>query len=333
MTKPTYDVLGLGNAIVDVLSPVLDDFLAAHDIQKGGMTLIEQDRAETLTGAFGDDVTTISGGSAANTIAGVASFGLKAAYTGKVADDELGESFRAGLNGIGVNFQTPPLSGGPATARCLIAVTPDGERSMSTFLGASSLFGVQDVDADLVRDSAIVFLEGYLFDRDEAKAAFVHAAEIAAGAGRKVALTLSDGFCVDRHRDSFRHLVKNHVDILFANESEIISLYEVENFDQAVEQVRAECQLAALTRSEKGSSIVTQGDVIHVAAEPIARVMDATGAGDLYAAGFLSGLARELPLDQCGTLGSIAAAEVISHFGARPETTLKTLAADKGVSL
>ncbi len=333
MTKATYDVLGVGNAIVDVISPVLEDFLGEHDIPKGGMTLIDQPQAEKLTGAFGDDVTQISGGSAANTIAGVASYGLKAAYIGKTADDEMGQSFREGMTAIGVHYDTTPLTGGPSTARCLIAVTPDGERSMSTFLGASPMFSEADLDADLIKDSAIVFLEGYLFDMPEAKAAFVRAAEIAAAAGRKVALTLSDGFCVDRHRDSFRHLVKNHVDILFANEGEILSLYEVDDFDAAAAEVRKECTLAALTRSEKGSSIVTRNEVIHVAAEPIDRLVDATGAGDLYAAGFLSGMAKGLPLDQCGKLGSIAAAEVISHFGARPETSLKDLAGGKGVSL
>ncbi len=331
MTATRYDVLGVGNAIVDMISPVLEDFLTEHGINKGGMTLIEQDRAEALTAAFGDDVTQISGGSAANTIAGIASFGLNAAYIGKTADDAQGASFREGMQTIGVHYDTAPLSGGPATARCIIAVTPDGERSMSTFLGASPMFSKEDLDPALIEASSIVFLEGYLFDREEAKAAFVRAAEIAQAAGRTVALTLSDGFCVDRHRASFRHLVKNHVDILFANESEILSLYQVSDFDSAVAETRKECALAALTRSEKGSSIVTPDDVIHVAAEPVARVLDATGAGDLYAAGFLSGVARGKPLAECGRLGSIAAAEVISHFGPRPETSLKDLAASKGV--
>jgi sugar/nucleoside kinase (ribokinase family) len=331
MTKAAFDVLGVGNAIVDLLSPVMDDFLTTHGINKGGMTLIDQDQAELLTQAFGEDVAQVSGGSAANTIAGVASFGLRAAYIGKTADDALGATFRDGLQAIGVHYDTPPLTGGPTTARCLIAVTPDGERSMSTFLGASPFFSTADLDAQLIESSEIVFLEGYLFDRDEAKAAFVRAAELAAAAGRKVALTLSDGFCVDRHRASFRHLVKNHVDVLFANEAEILSLYQVTDFHSAAAEVRKECALAALTRSEKGSSIVTKDDIIHVGVDKVARVADATGAGDLYAAGFLSGLARGRPLAECGRLGAIAAAEVISHFGARPEISLQELAAGKGL--
>jgi sugar/nucleoside kinase (ribokinase family) len=331
--KATYDVLGVGNAIVDMISPVLEDFLTRHDIARSGMTLIDQDRAEYLTAAFGDDVTQTSGGSAANTIAGIASFGLKAAYIGKTADDALGKSFRDGMQAIGVHYGTPPLKDGPSTARCIIAVTPDGERSMSTFLGASPFFSKEDLDAKLIEESAIVFLEGYLFDRDEAKAAFARAAELAAAAGRKVALTLSDGFCVDRHRASFRQLVKNHVDILFANEAEILSLYQVSDFPAAVAEVRKECALAALTRSEKGSAIVTGDKVIEVAVDPVPHVVDATGAGDLYAAGFLSGFARGRPLEECGRLGAIAAAEVISHFGPRPETSLKALAAKKGVSI
>lgn len=331
MSTPRFDVIGVGNAIVDVLSPVEDAFLAKHDIAKAGMTLIEQDRAEELYDAFGEK-TEQSGGSAANTIAGIASLGLDAAYIGKTADDGLGESFGDGLRKLGVHYETRPLSGGPSTARCLIAVTPDGERSMSTFLGASVEFSEVDVDSALIKDSKIVFMEGYLFDKDAAKHAFVRAAEAAEAANRNVALTLSDTFCVERHRASFLHLVKNHVDILFANEAEIAALYETD-FDSAAEMARKDCKLVALTRSEKGSMIVSGGETHHVKARPIEKLVDATGAGDLYAAGFLAGYARGLDLADCGTLGSIAAAEVISHYGARPEVPLDRLAAEAGIRL
>lgn len=331
MSQPRFDVIGVGNAIVDVLSPVEEAFLTENEITKAGMTLIEQDRAEALYDAFGDK-TEQSGGSAANTIAGIASLGLDSAYIGKTADDVLGESFATGLRRVGVHYETRPLSGGPSTARCLIAVTPDGERSMSTFLGASVEFSEADVDEALIKDAKIVFMEGYLFDKDAAKHAFVRAAEAAEAAKRNVSLTLSDTFCVERHRASFLHLVKNHVDILFANEAEIASLYETD-FDSAAEMARKDCKLAVLTRSEKGAMIVSGEETHHVKARPIDRLVDATGAGDLYAAGFLAGYARGLDLPQCGTLGAIAAAEVISHYGARPETPLDRLAAEAGIRL
>ncbi len=329
MPGAQFDVVGLGNAIVDVISPVEDAFLDTWDIRKNGMTLIDEPRAEALTEAGrGREM---SGGSGANTIAGIASFGGRAAYIGKVADDRLGEVFRADMQAAGVPFETAPLVDGPATARSIIFVTPDGARSMNTYLGASVLFSPDDVDAEMVRAGQILYLEGYLFDRDDAKAAFVHAAEIATAAGRKVSLTLSDNFCVDRHRASFRHLIRDHVDILFANEAELLSLYETDDFVAAVDALRADAPLAAITRSEKGSLVIGAGEPIAVAAEPVANLVDTTGAGDQYAAGFLFGCARGLPLALCAKLGHVAAAEVISHYGPRPEASYAELAATAGV--
>jgi sugar/nucleoside kinase (ribokinase family) len=327
-----YDVIGLGNAIVDVLARVDDDFIAREsESAKGGMTLIEEDRAESLYAAMPPSVET-SGGSAANTIAGVASFGGKTAYLGKVAADQLGQVFRHDIRAGGVDFDTPPLEDGLATARSLILVAPDGDRAMNTYLGASALFSEADVDAEKVAAAKIVYLEGYLFDRDAAKAAFVRAAEVAKAAGRQVALTLSDAFCVDRHRASFAQLVKNHVDILFANESEILSLYETDSFDGAVEQARGDAVLAFVTRSAKGSVILSGDEALIIdAVRPDPGVVDTTGAGDQYAAGALYGLARGRPLVACGKLGAIAAAEVIAHMGPRPEKSLKALAAAAGL--
>ena len=330
MTAVVYDVVGLGNAIVDVISAQDDAFLVKWGINKDAMNLIEEDRADLLTDASVNAVET-SGGSGANTIAGVASFGGTAAYIGKVADDRLGQVFKSDMEKGGVPFETVPLAEGPATARSIIFVTPDGKRSMNTFLGASVEFAPSDVDRATVEAGGILYLEGYLFDKEIAKSAFVHAAEIAHAAGRKVSLTLSDSFCVDRHRDSFRQLIRTQVDILFANEEELLSLYETRDFDDAVEQLRAETGLAAITRSEKGSVIIGDGDPIAVPAEPVSEVVDTTGAGDQYAAGFLFGVARGLPLATCARLGHIAAAEVISHYGPRPEVPLATLATKAGI--
>lgn len=330
MTAALYDVVGLGNAIVDVISKQDDGFLAKWSINKDAMNLIEEDRADLLTQASIDALET-SGGSGANTIAGIASFGGRAAYIGKVADDRLGGVFKTDMEKVGVPFPTSPLMDGPATARSIIFVTPDGKRSMNTFLGASVEFSPSDVDRDTVEAGAILYLEGYLFDKEAAKAAFVHAAEIAHAAGRKVSLTLSDSFCVDRHRDSFRQLIRTQVDILFANEEELLSLYETRDFDAAIEQLRSETGLAAVTRSEKGSVIIGDGDPIAVPAEPVSKVVDTTGAGDQYAAGFLFGVSRDLPLATCARLGHIAAAEVISHYGPRPEAALSTLAHVAGI--
>ncbi len=332
MTETTYDVVGLGNAIVDIIDAVSDEFLTDWEIRKDGMTLIEEDRARDLTREARSALVT-PGGSGANTIAGLASFGSKAAYIGKVADDELGKIFRKDMTDDGIIFDTVPLTGGPATARCIIFVTPDGARSMNTFLGASVMFSPADVNEDIVRAGKILYLEGYLFDREDAKAAFVHASEIARAAGRKVSLTLSDNFCVDRHRESFRHLIKNHVDVLFANEAELLSLYETDDFDAAVEALRGDQALAAVTRSEKGSVVIGDGEPIEVPAEPVDKVVDTTGAGDQYAAGFLFGYANGLPLPLCAKLGHIAAAEVISHYGPRPETSLRELAEKAGISI
>ncbi|MEM9055163.1 MAG: adenosine kinase [Pseudomonadota bacterium] len=330
MAAVLYDVVGLGNAIVDVISKQDDAFLARWGINKDAMNLIEEDRADLLTKASVDAVET-SGGSGANTIAGIASFGGKAAYIGKVADDRLGKVFRSDMAEVGVPFDTPPLVDGPATARSIIFVTPDGKRSMNTFLGASVEFSPTDVDRATVEAGGILYLEGYLFDKEPAKAAFVHAAEIAHAAGRKVSLTLSDSFCVDRHRDSFRQLIRNQVDILFANEEELLSLYETRDFNAAVEKLRKDTGLAAITRSEKGSVVIGDGEPIVVPAEPVSQVVDTTGAGDQYAAGFLFGVARGLPLATCARFGHIAAAEVISHYGPRPEISLAELAKQAGI--
>lgn len=332
MTDTRFDVVGLGNAIVDVFASVEDAFLDTHDIRKNGMTLIDEERAYALVQAAPEGPQ-LSGGSGANTIVGISSFGGRAGYIGKVAKDPLGDVFRKDMNESGIPFETPALEDGPATARCVVFVTPDGARSMNTFLGASVLFSPTDIQEDMVRDAAILYLEGYLFDQEAAKAAFVHASEIAKAAGRKVALTLSDGFCVERHRDSFLHLIKNHVDIVFANEDEALSLYQTKDFDEAVARMREDTGLAAITRSEKGSVVIGPDGVVAVAAEPVSKVVDTTGAGDQYAAGFLFGVSRELPLETCARLGHIAAAEVISHYGPRPETPYAELARKAGINI
>lgn len=321
------DVIGVGNALVDVLSHESDEFLRRHGLAKGTMQLIDEARARALYDAMGPAIE-ISGGSAANTIVGVASFGGRAQYVGKVRDDQLGEVFAHDLRSTGVGYGTPVATRGPATGRCLIVVTPDAQRTMNTFLGASVHLGPDDIDADLIARGRILYLEGYLFDPPRAQEAFRVAAGRARAAGRRVALTLSDPFCVDRHRGAFRTLVDRYVDVLLANEAEICSLYETDDFDAALRQVRRRGRIAALTRSARGS-VVVGGDEIHViAAQPIDALVDTTGAGDLYAAGFLFGLSRNLDLASCGRLGSLAAAEVISHVGARPLTPLAKLAGD-----
>jgi sugar/nucleoside kinase (ribokinase family) len=319
------DVVGIGNALVDVLTRADDAFLAKHDLPKGTMRLIDEAQAQQLYSAMGPG-TEISGGSAANTIVGVASFGGRAQYIGKVRNDQLGEVFVHDLRSTGVSYDTPQATSGPQTGRCLILVTPDAQRTLNTFLGASSHLNASDIDRALIERGRILYLEGYLFDPPSAQEAFRAAARMAHAAGRKVALTLSDPFCVGRHRAAFLDLVEHHVDILFANEPEICSLYEVDDFDATVPRVRGHCEVAALTRSEKGSVLVTANDAHVVKAEPVTKVIDTTGAGDLYAAGVLFGLSRGLPLPACGRLGSIAAAEVISHIGARPLTPLARLA-------
>ncbi len=320
-SDPRFDVLGIGNALVDILSTEPDDFIDRFGLVKGSMDLIETDRAEELYAALSDR-TEMSGGSAANTLSGVASFGGRAAYIGRVRDDALGTSFAHDLNSLGVHFSATKAPAGDPTGRCMIVVTPDAQRTMSTYLGASATLGPDDLDLDLVRDAKVVFLEGYLFDRDPAKAAFRLAADTAHEAGRKVALTLSDSFCVERHRDDFLALVEHGVDILFANEAEILHLYGAGTFEEAIAAVRGACEIAAVTRGEHGSVVVTADEVIEVAAHPVPHLVDTTGAGDLYASGFLFGWSQGFPLDQCGRLGSVAAAAVIGHLGPRPGMSL-----------
>jgi sugar/nucleoside kinase (ribokinase family) len=321
-TPASYDVVGIGNALVDVITQADDAFLASESLVKGSMTLIETERAVSLYTAMGSGIE-MSGGSAANTMTGIASFGGKACYVGKVSDDDLGNVFGHDMRAVGVAFPNKPANVGVPTGRCLIVVTPDAQRTLNTYLGVSSLLGPDDVDDILVASGKVLYMEGYLWDRDEAKAAYRKAAKAAHKAGRLVSLTLSDSFCVDRHRDGFRSLVKEDVDILFGNEDELLSLYEVTSFDDAVRAVRADCQLAAITRGATGSVVITQDEVIEVAAEPCPEVVDTTGAGDLYAAGFLYGLTHDLSLAECGRLGSVAASEVISHVGARPSEDLR----------
>ncbi len=323
-----FDVLGIGNAIMDVIAPVDDSVLDAEHITRASMTLIDKERALALHKALADATDMLkveAGGSGANTMAGIAALGARAAYIGKVGDDGLGRAFTDSLCGQGVGVCEIDVSRTQATARCLIAVTPDGERSMSTYLGANTEFGPGDVDAEMVRASAVSYLEGYLFDTEAQKKAFVKAAEIATAAGRQVALTLSDSFCVDRHRAAFRHFVDNHVDILFANEAEILSLYETHNLQAALEQVWASKTTALVTRSEKGSLVKHDGEVHEIGAVSVARVVDTTGAGDQYAAGVLAGRAQGLDWPDAARLGSLCAAEVITHFGARPQTPIMDL--------
>jgi sugar/nucleoside kinase (ribokinase family) len=324
-----FDIIGIGNAIVDVVARTDETFLSRQAMRKGAMTLIDAAAAEALYAAMPPGAES-SGGSAANTCAVAAALGARVAYLGKVADDPLGRVFRHDITAAGVDFPTAPLRDGAPTARCLILVTPDGQRTMNTFLGAAVAFADADVDTALVADAAVLYLEGYLFDPPAAQAAFRRAAAAAHSAGRKVALSLSDAFCVHRHRDDFRELVRGGVDILLANEAEVTSLYEVNSFVEAVEAARAEVGLAALTQSEAGSVIVRGPETIRVTAEPT-RVVDTTGAGDAYAAGFLAALTQGRPLPDCGRLGAIAAAEIISHFGARPEADLGRVVAAAGL--
>jgi adenosine kinase len=333
MPSCRFDVLGLGNAIVDVISLTDDDFLAAQGLRKGTMTLIDEARAETLYKAMGP-ATFVSGGSAANTIIGAARLGCRAAFIGKLKADETGAAFAHDIRAAKVDFSTAFAKDGPASARCLVLVTPDGQRTMNTFLGASRKLTEADVDEDVVTQSAIVYLEGYLWDPPAAKAAFVKAAKIARRAGRRVALTLSDSFCVDRYRVEFLGLIRSgSVQIVFANESELHSLYQTGDFDTAAAQLRAENILGVITRSERGSVVVTRDEILAVPAFPVDRVVDTTGAGDLFAAGFLAGLTKSKNLETCARLGALAAAEIIQHIGARPLVDLGQLAAQNGLSV
>jgi sugar/nucleoside kinase (ribokinase family) len=333
MASSRFDVLGIGNAIVDVLARTDDDFLARQKMRKGTMQLIDEAQAARIYDAMGPAVE-VSGGSAANTIVGAASLGARGAFIGKIKDDELGRVFAHDIRAAGVAFATPPASAGPSTARCYILVTPDGERTMNTYLGAAQDLHPNDIDADAIAAAQIIYLEGYLWDPPRAKEAFLKAAKIAHEAERDVALTLSDAFCVDRYRAEFLDLIRNRtVDLVFANESELRSLYQTADFDTAVNALRNDAKLAVVTRSDQGCLVVTREETDAIPATPVERVVDATGAGDLFAAGFLVGLSRGADYRAAARLGGLVAAEVIQHFGARPETPLKALAQDNGFDL
>jgi len=330
MVDIRYDVVGIGNAIVDIIGRCDDHFLDAHGAPKGHMRLVESGEIDVLYKAMGPAVE-VSGGSAANTLAGLASFGGRASFIGKVADDEFGRIFRHDIRAADVAFETEMVSGKAPTSRSLVLVTPDGERTMNTFLGISTDLDDGEVDPEMIKAAKIVYLEGYLFDQSEAKAAFRQAVDIASQAGRQVSLSLSDGFCVDRHRGAFLELIRDGVDILFANSDEICSLYETQDFEEAARHVSEDTSLAALTRGAEGSVLLANGQRIEIPVEPVSMVEDTTGAGDLYASGVLYGVACGLSLERAGRLGALAAAEVISHLGARPEVSLCDLAKERGI--
>jgi sugar/nucleoside kinase (ribokinase family) len=329
MAATRFDVTGIGNAIVDIIGRCDEAYLNEIGASKGSMRLVDAETIRKIYAGMGPAVE-ISGGSAANTIAGVASFGGRAAFIGAVASDEFGKIFTHDIRSIGVTFTALPAISGAPTSRSLILVTPDGERTMHTFLGISTSLGEAQLDLDLIRDAEILYLEGYLFDEPQAKQSFRLALKTAKSAGRKVALTLSDGFCVDRHRGEFLDLIRSGIDILFANESEIKSLYQTESFELAAENAAKDAKLAVLTRSGKGSVIFGDGRSVSIRPEPVSEVVDTTGAGDLYAAGFLYGYAKNMSLENCGRLASLAASEIIGHIGARPEVSLRQFALDNG---
>jgi sugar/nucleoside kinase (ribokinase family) len=324
-----YHVTGIGSAIVDVLAATDDAFLLTHNVAKGVMTLIDEYRAEQLYGAFGN-TREVAGGSAANTMAGLASLGAKGNFAGKVKEDRLGAAFAASMRELGLNYTTAPADSGPQTACCLIAVTPDGQRSMNTYLGAAREFAITDLNESDIAGSDILYIEGYLWDAPTAKAASLKAIDIAKKAGTKVAFTLSDPFLMGRYRGEFLELLQ-HLDILFANEEEAKALFEVEDFDDVLQAFKPMNKIAAITRSEKGCVIARGAEVHVIEAAPVARVIDTTGAGDQFAAGFMYGLTHNRGLADCGRLGALAAAEVISHYGARPEVSLKELAVRAGL--
>src|SRR3954464_3619363 len=332
MASIRFDVLGIGNAIVDVIARTEDDFLAKQNMRKGAMQLIDEVQAVGIYDAMGPAVE-VSGGSAANTIVGVASLGGRAAFIGKIKDDDLGRVFAHDIRAAGAAFPPAPASAGPSTARCYVLVTPDGERTMNTYLGAAQDLHPNDIDPESIAAAQIIYLEGYLWDPPRAKEAFLKAAKIAHDAGRDVALTLSDAFCVDRYRTEFLELIRaGTVDLVFANERELHSLYETADFDTALQALRKDARMGVITRSEKGCLVVTREPTDAVPAAPVAKVVDATGAGDLFAAGFLVGLSRGADNRTCARLGAMAAAEVIQHLGARPETSLKALAEESGLA-
>lgn len=328
-TEARYDIVAIGNAIVDVIAQASDEFLEEEQLVKGSMALIDADRAKELYRDMGQ-AREISGGSGANTLAGASTLGRQCALIAQVADDQLGEVFRHDIRAVGIDFDVPPLGTEPPTARCLILVTPDAQRTMNTFLGASQFLPPAAVDASLIASGSILYLEGYLWDAEEPKAAMALGIDIAREHDRKIAFTLSDGFCVDRHRDDFSGMLKQgRIDILFSNEDEIKSLCETDDFDAAVNQTAAQVETLVVTRSEKGAIAVRDGQTYRVAAEPVDQIVDTTGAGDLFAAGFLSGYVEERSMEDCLTIGAIAAAEVISHYGARPEADLRALVKQK----
>jgi len=328
MPAKPLDVIAIGNAIVDVLTHTDEAFLESHGMIKGSMMLIDEDAAHQIYADMGPAVEA-SGGSAGNTAAGIASLGGRAGFIGRIRDDQLGDVYAHDIRSIGVDYRASAATDGPATARCFIFITGDAQRTMNTFLGASSLLSPSDVDEAFVAEAEIVYCEGYLWDLPDAKAALTKGMDAARAAGGKVAFTLSDSFCVDRHRAEFRELAESRIDILFANEAEILSLYEVDTFEEAATLVAGHCEIACLTRSEKGSVIITSaGERIDVPAHPT-EVVDTTGAGDLYASGFLFGLTRGYSLTDSARLASLAAAEVISHVGPRPAVDLEALAASE----
>ena len=317
----SLDVVGIGNAIVDAVAEADDSLLAREDLPKGSMTLIDGARADALRARMGAAVE-VCGGSAANTMVGVARLGGAAGYVGMVRDDAAGAVFRSDIEAAGVSFPTPAAVDGAASARCLVFVTPDAQRTMTTYLGACVELGPADIDPDFIARARLLYMEGYLWDPPAAKDAFRKALGIAHAAGGRVCLSLSDSFCVDRHRAELRDLVANHIDVLFANEDEAMSLYEVGDFDTALAAAQSDCAIAALTRSAKGSVVAGEGAVHTIEAAPVGRVVDTTGAGDLYAAGFLSGLARGFDLARCGRLAALTAGEILGHYGARPEADI-----------
>ena len=326
MTAKSLDVVGIGNAIVDVLVQAEERFLDDHGLIKGTMALVDEQQAERLYGSVGPGLET-SGGSAANTLAGIAQLGGRAGFIGRVRDDQLGGIFAHDIRSVGARFETPAATSGPSTARCLILVTPDAQRTMCTYLGASVGLHPGDLDLAMVAEARLLYLEGYLWDSDEAKQAFIAAAEVARAHGGEVALSLSDAFCVERHRDSFLELVDGHVDILFANEMEITSLYKANSFEEAADAVRGRCRIAALTRSEQGSVILSGDQTITVEPFRLGPLVDTTGAGDLYAAGFLHAYTQGESLAACGRLGSLCAGAVVTQLGPRPQGSLKELVA------
>jgi sugar/nucleoside kinase (ribokinase family) len=342
MSSDAFDVCAIGNALVDVIAESSEDFLRAHKIAKGAMTLIDAEHAARLYDMIGPAVE-MSGGSAANTVAGIASLGGKPAYMGKVKADQLGAIFRHDMHAMGVHFATPPAPerrqdvrpvnfdrrGGAPTGRCLILVTPDAQRSMNTYLGAASEFGPDDLQPEVIKNSRVTYLEGYLFDPPDAQKAFREAAKIAHENGRQLSLTLSDVFCVERHRAAFLELVKSEVDILFANQNELLALYQTKDLATAIGEARKHCTIAVTTRSEKGAVIAAAAETIEIPAEPVVKVIDTTGAGDLFASGFLYGLAQRRDLARCAHIGAVCAAEVISHYGPRPQQSLKELISKK----